>query len=205
MILNFRFSGDADCLVEIFSWCLVEILKMRCDQDLCLNLWYDFKKLVWQDELNPRVRCAFGNVYNTPSLSPNQVQKRCATISFLAMKVETQKLSLPRKGMLKVFNSQLFRSKKKWSSERSEHFEQQYPIRAERWRNAARRWEHPKMYPLELYPIHIMMMMKKVPTPGSGIRLLIYVRPRSTPPHSLTPTSVKAGWWGWGWWRSWRW
>ena len=34
----------------------------RCDQDLCLNLWYDFKKLVWQDELNPRVRCAFGNV-----------------------------------------------------------------------------------------------------------------------------------------------
>ena len=36
----------------------------RCDQDLCLNLWYDFKKLVWQDELNPRVRCAFGNVFN---------------------------------------------------------------------------------------------------------------------------------------------
>ena len=28
--------------------------------DLCLNLWYD----LWQDELNPRVRCAFGNVYN---------------------------------------------------------------------------------------------------------------------------------------------
>ena len=33
------------------------------DQDLCLNLWYDLKKLLWQDELNPRVRCAFGNVY----------------------------------------------------------------------------------------------------------------------------------------------
>ena len=29
------------------------------DQDLCLNLWYGLKKL---DELNPRVRCAFGNV-----------------------------------------------------------------------------------------------------------------------------------------------
>ena len=26
-------------------------------------LWYDLKKLLWQDELNPRVRCAFGNVY----------------------------------------------------------------------------------------------------------------------------------------------
>ena len=32
------------------------------DQDLCLNLWNDFKKLLWKDELNPRVRCAFGNV-----------------------------------------------------------------------------------------------------------------------------------------------
>ena len=36
---------------------------MKCDQDLCLNLRYDRKKLLWQDELNPRVRCAFGNVY----------------------------------------------------------------------------------------------------------------------------------------------
>ena len=33
------------------------------DQDLFLNLWHGLKKLVWQDELNPRVRCAFGNVY----------------------------------------------------------------------------------------------------------------------------------------------
>ena len=51
------------CLVEIFCWCLVQILKMKCDQDLCLNFWYDFKKLLWQHELNPRVRCAFGNVF----------------------------------------------------------------------------------------------------------------------------------------------
>ena len=36
---------------------------MKCDQDLCLNLRYDLKKLLWQDELNPRVRGAFGNVY----------------------------------------------------------------------------------------------------------------------------------------------
>ena len=71
---------------------------------------------------------------------------------FLATKVETQKLSLPRKGKLKIFYSQLFRSKKKWSSEHSEHFEQQYPIRAERWSCEARRWEDPKMYSLESYP-----------------------------------------------------
>ena len=37
-----------------WSWCLVETLMMKFDQDLCLNLWY---------ELNPRVRCAFGNVW----------------------------------------------------------------------------------------------------------------------------------------------
>ena len=34
---------------------------MKYDQDLCLN--FDLKKLLWQDELNPRVRCAFGNVF----------------------------------------------------------------------------------------------------------------------------------------------
>ena len=33
---------------------------MKYDQDLCLN--FDLQKLLWQDELNPRVRCAFGNV-----------------------------------------------------------------------------------------------------------------------------------------------
>ena len=31
---------------------------------MCLNLWCDLKKLLWQDELNPRVRCAFGNVFH---------------------------------------------------------------------------------------------------------------------------------------------
>ena len=38
--------------------------QMGCD--LCLRLWYDLKRLLWQDELNPRVRCAFGNVYFRP-------------------------------------------------------------------------------------------------------------------------------------------
>ena len=48
---EFQFSRDADVWLRFWSWCLVKILKF--DQDLCLNLWY---------ELNPRVRCAFGNV-----------------------------------------------------------------------------------------------------------------------------------------------
>jgi len=40
-------------LVEILM-IMVEILKMKLDHDLSLNLW---------KELNPRVRCAFGNVF----------------------------------------------------------------------------------------------------------------------------------------------
>ena len=50
-ILNFKFCGDADV------WLIFLV-----DADLCLNLWYDLKKLLWQDELNPRVRFAFGNI-----------------------------------------------------------------------------------------------------------------------------------------------
>ena len=38
---------------------------MKYNQDLCLN--FDLKKLRWQDELNPRVRCAFGNVFKEKS------------------------------------------------------------------------------------------------------------------------------------------
>ena len=53
--LDNLFSSTSDVWLRFWSWCLVEILKMKFDQDLCLNLWY---------ELNPRVRCAFGNVYN---------------------------------------------------------------------------------------------------------------------------------------------
>ena len=52
-ILKLKFYGEADVWLRFWNWCLVEILKMKFDQDLCLNLWY---------ELNPRVRCAFGNV-----------------------------------------------------------------------------------------------------------------------------------------------
>jgi len=54
-ILKFKFYGEAHVWMRFWSWCLVKILKMKFDQDLCLNLWY---------ELNPRVRCAFGNIFN---------------------------------------------------------------------------------------------------------------------------------------------
>ena len=40
-ILNFKFSRDGDVWLRFWSKCLVEILKMKYDQDLCLNLWYD--------------------------------------------------------------------------------------------------------------------------------------------------------------------
>ena len=36
---------------------------MKFEQGLCKSCLYDFKKLLWKDELNPRLRCAFGNVY----------------------------------------------------------------------------------------------------------------------------------------------
>ena len=46
---------------------------MKCVQDLCLNSWYDpksyFGKII--EKLNPRVRCAFGNVYKYSTKSKN--------------------------------------------------------------------------------------------------------------------------------------
>ena len=54
--------------LRIWSWCPVKILKMF-DQDLCNNLCYDQNKLIWEAELNPRVRCAFGNVWSVPGPS----------------------------------------------------------------------------------------------------------------------------------------
>ena len=38
-ILNFKFSRDADIWLGFWSECLVEILNMKFDQDLCLNLF----------------------------------------------------------------------------------------------------------------------------------------------------------------------
>ena len=47
---KFKFSRDADVWLRFFK--LMLILKLKFDQDLCKNLY----------ELNPWVRCAFGNV-----------------------------------------------------------------------------------------------------------------------------------------------
>ena len=62
-ILKFKISRNADIWLMFWSCCLVEIMKMKSNQDLFENLWYDLKKLLWWAELNPRVRCAFGNVF----------------------------------------------------------------------------------------------------------------------------------------------
>ena len=63
-ILNFKFSGVADVklifLVDAYSRDFEDEMWQRFAFELVL--WYDFKKLLWQDELKPRVRCAFGNV-----------------------------------------------------------------------------------------------------------------------------------------------
>ena len=40
------FCRNGDVWLRFWSWCKVEILKMF-NQDLCLNLWYDLKKLLW--------------------------------------------------------------------------------------------------------------------------------------------------------------
>ena len=36
-ILKFKFSRDADVWLRFWSWCMVEILKMKIDQYLCKN------------------------------------------------------------------------------------------------------------------------------------------------------------------------
>ena len=52
---------------------------MKFDQDLCLNLWY---------KLNPRVRCAFGNVYFVPwsSSDLNAISQGLKPGGFLVVK-----------------------------------------------------------------------------------------------------------------------
>ena len=45
-IFKFKFCRNADVWLIFWSWCLVEILKMF-DQDLCKNLRYDLKKILW--------------------------------------------------------------------------------------------------------------------------------------------------------------
>ena len=52
-ILNFKFSRDGDVWLRFWSKCLVEILKMKFDQDLCLNLWYDTLEYFGKPNLAP--------------------------------------------------------------------------------------------------------------------------------------------------------
>ena len=49
-ILIFKLSPVADVWSKFLSWCLVNILKMKFDQDLCQNLWYELNSQVccWQ-------------------------------------------------------------------------------------------------------------------------------------------------------------
>ena len=44
----FKFS---QVWLRISSWYLVDILKMKFDQDLCKNLWHDLRKYPWYTEL----------------------------------------------------------------------------------------------------------------------------------------------------------
>ena len=70
---------------------LVEILKKLLCPDFEDEFWSRFvfelvvwpNRLLWKDELNPRVRCAFGNVNITASLIGSKV----ATFSYLQQRV----------------------------------------------------------------------------------------------------------------------
>ena len=55
-ILKLNFYGEADVWLRFWNWCLVEILMMKFDQDLFLNMWYDLKQVTlvsWTQTSNP--------------------------------------------------------------------------------------------------------------------------------------------------------
>ena len=66
---------------------------MKYDQDLCLN--FDLQKLLWQDELDPRVRCAFGNV--SVYLQNSDQETKSGEISAIASPVIFSKFCHPRR------------------------------------------------------------------------------------------------------------
>ena len=53
-----KICRDTDVCLRFWCQCLIEILKLKFDQDLCKNLWY---------ELSPRARCAFVDVLGSMS------------------------------------------------------------------------------------------------------------------------------------------
>ena len=83
-ILKLKFYGEADVWLRFWSRCLFEILKMKFDHNLCLNLWY---------ELNPLVRCAFGNVLLLGLLVSQKI--KFTTLEFI-YKALPKTLSSPR-------------------------------------------------------------------------------------------------------------
>ena len=56
-VMKWMFGQDFDVKVWSKCWCLVEILKFV--------IWSRFVYFGLKVELNPRVRCAFGNVFNS--------------------------------------------------------------------------------------------------------------------------------------------
>ena len=61
------FGFWSDVWLRFWNWCLVEILKMKYDQDVCNNLCYDLKKSYFgKEQLNLWDRCAFDSVDKKP-------------------------------------------------------------------------------------------------------------------------------------------
>ena len=70
---------------------------MKSDQYLFENFWCDVRKLLWLPELNPRVRCAFDDVFNTIGTVHNvQFVKYDVTVSFMAQVLDTVTYLVPQ-------------------------------------------------------------------------------------------------------------
>ena len=59
-VLNLKFGRDLE--PWLWSWKLVKILRYIFGQDIDADVWLSFKVVTLLKALNPRVRCAFGNV-----------------------------------------------------------------------------------------------------------------------------------------------
>ena len=68
LVLKLNFCSDFEHKgwSRFWSWSSGLMLSRDSEDEMwfVFELWYDLKKLLWQDELNPRVRCAFGNVFS---------------------------------------------------------------------------------------------------------------------------------------------
>jgi len=82
-----RFWSWSSGVWSIFCrWCFAEVMKLNLGRDFEDEVWSRFgfelviwpNRLLWKDELNPRVRCAFGNVFfrETPA---------CPVVTYLSI------------------------------------------------------------------------------------------------------------------------